>query len=310
MDSETDPSRFWITGVINATSTPLLPNGDIDFSSFDVYIDFLLRSQVDNIFVNGTTGEGMALTIDERKLTAVGWINAARGKIKKVILHVGAANLKSSIELAKHAEAIGADAIACMCPTFYKPKTEEILVDYLSQVAATAPSIPFFYYSIPHMTNVHLDEVKILQLAMLKIPTLHGMKDCTNCLSKSLVSAHLDRRKLQVIIETPGDMLPCLSIGIPCLAIPAYMAPIYHRMKNALEAGDCETAQRDQLMAVNVVKITSKHNDELVSREKAMLSLFGMDLGPPRLPLVSMSEEKKIAMKIELEEFGFLFPSS
>ncbi|XP_052822659.1 N-acetylneuraminate lyase [Octopus bimaculoides] len=155
MDSETDPNRFWISGVINSTSTPFLPNGDIDFSSFDIYIDFLVRSQVDNIFVNGTTGEGMALTIDERKLAAVGWINAARGKIKKVILHVGAANLRSSIELAKHAEAIGADAIACMCPTFYKPKNEEILTNYLSQVAAAAPSTPFFYYSIPYMTHVH-----------------------------------------------------------------------------------------------------------------------------------------------------------
>ncbi|XP_036356960.1 N-acetylneuraminate lyase isoform X3 [Octopus sinensis] len=251
----------------------------------------------------------MALTIDERKLAAVGWINAARGKIKKVILHVGAANLRSSIELAKHAEAIGADAIACMCPTFYKPKTEENLINYLSQVAAAAPSTPFFYYSIPHMTHVHLDEVKVMQLAMLKIPTLHGMKDCTDCLTKSLVCAHLDRRKLQVVIETPGDMLPSLSIGIPCLAIPAYMAPIYNRMKNALEAGDSETAQRDQLMAVNVVKITSKYNEELVSREKAMLSLFGMDLGPTRLPLVSMPEEQKIAMKLELEELGFLFRS-
>lgn len=212
------------------------------------------------------------------------------------------------MELAKHAELVKADAISCMCPSFYKPRNEECLVDYLSNVAASAPSLPFYYYSIPSMTNVLLDEVKILQLGMLKIPTLHGLKDFSGCLTRSLICAHLDRRHLQVIIETLGDMLPALSLGILCPIIPAYMAPIYQRMKTALEEGDSETAMRDQLMAVNVCTISAKHNSELVSREKAMLSLFGMDVGPVRLPLITMTQEKKLAMKAKLEDFGFLFP--
>lgn len=303
-----DPNRFWITGVINAPCTPFLLNGDIDFSKFDVYVDFLVCSKVDNIFVNATTGEGMALTVEERKLTAEAWIKAARNKLKKVIVHVGSGNMRDSMELAKHAQTVHADAIACMCPVFYKPRNEESLVDYLSKVAASAPSIPFYYYSIPSMTNVLLDDVKILQLGMLKIPTLHGMKDFSGCLTRSLICAHLDRRHLQIIIGTLGDMLPALSIGIPCPIIPAYMAPIYHRMKTALEQGDSETAMRDQLMAVNVCTIAAKHNSELVSREKAMLSLFGMDVGPVRLPLITMTEEKKFAMKVKLEDFGFVFP--
>lgn len=67
---------------------------------------------------------------------------------------MGCENLKSSCELAAHAEAIGAHAIGIMPPSFFKPQNIESLVQYVRAVAASAPSLSMYYYHIPSMSGV------------------------------------------------------------------------------------------------------------------------------------------------------------
>ena len=84
--------------------------------------------------------------------------------------------LEDCKRLAAHAEAHGADGIACMPPVFFKPLTVELLVEYLAQVAGAAPKTPFLYYYYPKITGVAFRLFDILRVGRPRIPTFAGAK--------------------------------------------------------------------------------------------------------------------------------------
>nr|XP_037841778.1 N-acetylneuraminate lyase isoform X3 [Chlorocebus sabaeus] len=144
-----------LQGLVAATITPMTENGEINFSIIGQYVDYLVKEQgVKNIFVNGTTGEGLSLSISERRQVAEEWVTKGKDKLDQVVIHVGALSLKESQELAQHAAEIGADGIAVIAPFFLKPWTKDILINFLKEVAAAAPALPFYYYHIPALTGV------------------------------------------------------------------------------------------------------------------------------------------------------------
>ncbi|XP_070122772.1 N-acetylneuraminate lyase isoform X13 [Equus caballus] len=121
-----------LQGLVAATITPMTEHGEINFSVIGQYVDYLVKEQgVKNIFVNGTTGEGLSLSISERRRVAEEWVTKGRNKLDQVVIHVGALSLKESQELAQHAAEIGADGIAVIAPFFLKPwnkvRAEEVL---------------------------------------------------------------------------------------------------------------------------------------------------------------------------------------
>ncbi|XP_012870964.1 PREDICTED: N-acetylneuraminate lyase [Dipodomys ordii] len=146
-----------LQGLVAATITPMTENGEINFSVIGQYVDYLVKEQgVKNIFVNGTTGEGLSLSMSERRLVAEEWVTQGRNKLDQVVIHVGALSLKESQELARHAAEIGADGIAVIAPFFLKPWSKDVLVNFLKEVAASAPELPFYYYHIPALTGVKM----------------------------------------------------------------------------------------------------------------------------------------------------------
>ncbi|XP_041133399.1 N-acetylneuraminate lyase-like [Polyodon spathula] len=107
------PPRKALTALVAATFTPMTVKGDVNLSVIGQYVDYLVENQgVHDIFVNGTTGEGMSLSMDERKVLAEEWCRQGKGKVDHVIVHVGCLSLRESQELARHAAGIGADGIS------------------------------------------------------------------------------------------------------------------------------------------------------------------------------------------------------
>ena len=111
-----------LEGMVAATFTPLDENGDVNLSVIDKYADWIASTPIKGVFVCGTTGEFSSLTIDERKLILEKWLVSARKRFK-VIAHVGSNCQRSAMELARHAAQVGADAIASIAPSFFKPGT-------------------------------------------------------------------------------------------------------------------------------------------------------------------------------------------
>ncbi|XP_059529464.1 N-acetylneuraminate lyase isoform X4 [Myotis daubentonii] len=166
-----------LQGLVAATITPMTEHGEINLSVIGQYVDYLVEKQgVKNIFVNGTTGEGLSLSISERRRVAEEWVTKGRNKLDQVVIHVGALSLKESQELAKHAAEIGADGIAVIAPFFLKPQNKDDLTAFLKEVAAAAPALPFYYYHIPALTGVKIRAEELLDGIQEKIPTFQGLK--------------------------------------------------------------------------------------------------------------------------------------
>ncbi|XP_023583876.1 N-acetylneuraminate lyase isoform X4 [Trichechus manatus latirostris] len=170
-------SKKKLEGLVAATITPMTENGEINFSVIGQYVDYLVEEQgVKSIFVNGTTGEGLSLSISERRQVAEEWVTKGRNKLDQVVIHVGALSLKESQELAKHAAEIGADGIAVIAPFFLKPWNKDVLINFLKEVAAAAPALPFYYYHIPALTGIKIRAEELLDGIQDKIPTFQGLK--------------------------------------------------------------------------------------------------------------------------------------
>ena len=294
-----------LKGLVAAPYTPFDKEGNLVPDAIDRYADHLSGNGISGVFVCGTTGESLSLTTDERKIILEKWISASRGRLK-VICHVGGNCLAESRELANHAQSSGAYAVGCMAPTFFKPANAGDLVTFLKQIAESAPEIPFYYYQFPALTGVDIKASEVIQIASSSIPNFAGIK-----------FTHSDFYDMQKCIAFGGgrynilsgydEVLLCgLSLGAKAAVGSTYnfMAPVYLALWEAFSAGDMEKARKLQLNSVKVVDVLVRYRGATVAG-KAIMELLGIDCGPCRLPLVSLSETEKASMKEELTGAGF-----
>ena len=104
-----------IYGLIDAPFTPFYPDGEVNYEPIQTYARMLEQNGLKGVFINGSSGEGYMLTMEERMRLAEKWIEAAPSRFK-VIVHVGSCCLKESRILAEHAQSIGAWGIGAMAP--------------------------------------------------------------------------------------------------------------------------------------------------------------------------------------------------
>ncbi|XP_059139531.1 N-acetylneuraminate lyase-like, partial [Physella acuta] len=297
------PKDFRINGIISAPATPLKDNGDVDTEAVESYVDFLANNDINGVFVLGTLGEGLSLTVEERKQVAAAWVKYGQGKLSSVIVHVGTGNLRDTIQLARHAGEVKATAIACMSPTYFRPQTEEIMVTYMEQVAAAAPDTPFYYYCINFMSGVNLNTARILQLADDRIPTLRGIKMSSRELPSLLDCTQVCGGKFDIMVGTDEQLLPALSLGVRTPVLNGYLGSVFKRMRSAFDSGDMDGARKEQVLARKIFLVSTKYGGG-PAFVKAAMKCLGVEAGPVRLPLVDIQEDLLPSIKRDLEECG------
>lgn len=135
-------------GTVVPIVTPLTEEDTIDVESLKNLVNHVIDGGLQCLYPCGTTGEMMYLTVEERKQVAEVTVKEAAGRVP-VFVHVGAWNLKDTIELAQHAEKIGADGIGVVTPAFYK-LSDQGLVDFYVEVAhSVSEDFPVYMYAIP-----------------------------------------------------------------------------------------------------------------------------------------------------------------
>ena len=117
-----------LEGLVAATFTPFHADGSLNLGLIPGIVDHLEQDGCKGIYILGSTGEGLSLDFEERKSVAEAYLEAARGRLI-VVVQVGSNCLIEARNLAQHAGEIGADAISCVPPSYFKPATEEALVE-------------------------------------------------------------------------------------------------------------------------------------------------------------------------------------
>jgi dihydrodipicolinate synthase/N-acetylneuraminate lyase len=161
-------------GVTPAMATPLRPRSyQVNTEIIPQLVDFLIQAGVKGLFAGGTTGEGILLDLDQRQALHEATVSAAAGRVP-VLLHVGHQRTETAAGLARHAVAIGADAIAAVTPYFYN-LNDDALAAYFSSIASAAPDLPLFLYDIPQNAVNGITPSLLTRLGR-ELPSLAGMK--------------------------------------------------------------------------------------------------------------------------------------
>lgn len=295
-----------LRGLIPATFTPLDQDGELNLKIIPDYVEHLAANGIEYIFVNGTTGEGPSLTVEERKTLVEVWVQASKGALKGVMVHVGGGNAKESCDLAKHAQACGAVGTSAASSTYFKPTSVKSLVEYCKMIADGAPSLPFYYYHIPGITGVDLPLDDFYSLAINEIPNFRGIKFSStdlivlgSCLKIRNQHPH---HELFWGVDEANSV--ALDHGLEACIGSTYnmLAPVNHLMMSLQRRGERE-AMFDWLFFVqDLIKAYKKlaRDSSFLGVMKATTSLVtGIELGPVRLPLTSVDDRGNLVKTIE-----------
>lgn len=301
--------NYRLPGLVAAPFTAFRADGSLALDTIPRQAQFLAHNGVIGAFICGTTGEGASMTSDERRRVAEAWLRHKPANLQ-VIVHVGHLSGHESQELARHAESIGAQAIAAVAPNFFKPAGVEELVAWCAEIAAAAPKTPFFYYHIPSMTAVPIKAAEFLRAAHGRIPTLAGIKFTHEDLEDFRATREVAPGRYDVLFGRDEILLSALEAGATGAVGSTYnyAAPLYVGLMRALAAGDKATAQREQAKARAFIDIMIRFGGQPAG--KVIMKLVGLDCGPSRLPLRNLKANDEAALRAALEAQGFFAFSS
>lgn len=294
--------------LIAAPHTPMHEDGSMNDSVIEGYARHLTDSGVDGVFVAGSTGEVHSLTVAERKLLGERWIEARRTCDLEVIIQVGHNCQADAVQLASHAAAIDADAIAALAPSYFKPATVDDLIDFLAPIAAAASDVPFYFYDIPTMTGVRLSMVELLTRGPKRIPNLAGIKYSNMDLAQLQECLHLDDGRFEILFGCDEALLAAYALGVRGAVGSTYnyAAPLYRKMIAAYDAGDRERAA--QLQAKSVELVRALQESSIMAASKFLMSTVGVECGPVRPPLRNISPAEKDSLLARIKQLELPAP--
>jgi dihydrodipicolinate synthase/N-acetylneuraminate lyase len=163
-----------LRGALAAAVTPLTEDGRaLDEDAFAPLSAFLADGGLDGILALGTTGEGILLSVEERRRAAELFVAAAPEGFA-VAVHCGAQTTADTVALGRHAAAIGADAVAVIAPPYFPLGEEELFAHFRAAADACAPT-PFYVYEFAARSGYAIPIAVIGRLRDVA-PNLAGLK--------------------------------------------------------------------------------------------------------------------------------------
>ena len=128
-----------LRGTLAAAVTPLREGGaGVDADAIGDLVDFYVRSGLDGLLALGTTGEGILLSVEERRDVAERFLSTAAHRIP-IIVHCGAQTTRDTIVLAEHAARNGAAGVAVIPPPYFALDADSIWRHLDAAASACAP---------------------------------------------------------------------------------------------------------------------------------------------------------------------------
>lgn len=277
-------------GLIAAAFTPF-KCGEVDVEGVPAYAQYLAANGVSGVFVNGTTGEGHSLTLEERIVLADAWLNSAP-KGLQVIIHVGHNSLPNCCAMTRHAKENGADAVAAIGPSFFKPSLDE-LVRFTAEIADAGGSLPFYYYHIPSMTGLAFSMIDYLRAAETRIPNLAGVKFTYEDLMDYALCVNYSDQKFDMVFGRDEVLMCGISLGARAAIGSTYnfAAPLYSNIFAALANGDQKKALEYQLCSMALVSACIEASPRGLPAIRALTEWrSGINLGEMRAPISPVSQ--------------------
>lgn len=288
-------------GVIPAFYACYDQNGAISRERVALLTAHLIKKGVKGLYVNGSSGECIYQSVEERKVILEEVMKVAKGKIT-VIAHVACNNTEDSRILARHAESLGVDAIAAIPPIYFH-LPDHAIAKYWNDISAAAPNTDFIIYNIPQLAGVAL--TPSLFKTMLKNPRVAGVKNSSMPTQDIQMFKAAGGEGFTVFNGPDEQLVAGLAIGADgCIGgTYAVMPELYLTIFRYMQENKVEEARKLQYKADAIIYKMCEAKGNLYAVMKEILRRReNIDIGLVRLPLaqITADDEPVIAEAIKM----------
>ena len=279
-------------GVIPAFYACYDEEGEISPERTRALVEYLIAKGVQGLYVNGSSGECIYLSVEDRKRVLEEVMKVAKGRLT-IIAHVACNNTKDSMELARHAESLGVDAIAAIPPIYFR-LPEYSVAQYWNDISAAAPNTDFVIYNIPQLAGVALTPG--LYKEMLQNERVIGVKNSSMPVQDIQTFVALGGED-HVVFNGPdeqflGGRLMGAAAGIG--GTYGAMPELFLKLNQLIADKELERAKELQY-AINAIigKLTSAHGNMYGVIKEVLKINEGLNIGSVRSPLTPVTEEDR-----------------
>lgn len=286
------------TGVMPALITPLNADETINVPVLQKQLADLMEEGADGFYIGGATGEGIALTAAARKVLAEEAVKFVDHRVP-CIVHIASANFAEAIELAKHAEAVGADGISAIPPMFFAYDVNDVYNYY--KAIAEAVNIPLIvYYNPAAGFNMNAG----IAAKLFEIENVTGIKWTSSDYYGVIQLQNLTNGEMNIINGPDEMLLMGLSAGADGGIGSTYnvMMPLIKAIYENFKAGNMAEALAYQKKADRIIAAILKW--KVIPAIKVILNARGYKVGEAAFPMTRYTEEQKAQILTDMREAG------
>lgn len=286
------PSTSPFGRTVCAMVTPFTADGALDLDGAQRLADHLVtEGRCDGLVLNGTTGESPT-TSDAEKSALVRAVAEAVGGRARITAGVGSSDTRHTVELARAAQAAGADGVLVVTPYYSRPPQEDIAEHF--RTVADAIGIPVMLYDIPGRTGTRIEVGTMLRLA--EHPRIAGVKDCAyDLLGSSQVMAATGLAYYSGVEELN---LPLRAIGAAgyVSTVANVAGPLLAAVLDSFDGGANAAATECHQRALPLITLMMASGLPGTVTAKALLGALGLPAGPVRAPLRAADQVRTEAL--------------
>ena len=283
-------------GVIPAFYACYDQEGNISPEGVQALTRYFVEKGVKGLYVNGSSGECIYQSVEDRKLVLENVMKAAEGKLT-IIAHVACNNTKDSMELARHAQSQGVDAIAAIPPIYFR-LPEHAIAKYWNDISSAAPDTDFVIYNIPQLAGVAL--TMGLFAEMRKNPKVIGVKNSSMPV-QDIQTFKQAAGEDYIIFNGPDEQfISGLVIGAEGGIGGTYgaMPELFLKLEEYVKSNEMIQARKLQHTVNEIIYKLCSAQGNMYGVIKEVLKLNeGLKLGGVRAPLPSLVESDMAIVK-------------
>jgi 4-hydroxy-tetrahydrodipicolinate synthase len=295
-----ESARNMLKGSITALVTPMR-DGKLDEDAFRAFVEWQISEGTHGLVPVGTTGESPTLSHAEHNRVVEICIEVSAGRVP-VVAGAGSNNTSEAIELSRHAEKAGANALLIVTPYYNKPNQEGLYQHY--KAINDAVGIPIIIYNIPPRSVIDMSVETMARLFELK--NIVGVKDATAKIERVSLQRHAMGPDF---VQLSGEDATALAFnahgGHGCISVTSNVAPkLISEFQTACLAGDYAKAldYQDRLMPLHRALFLEPNPTGV----KYALSVIGKMNDDVRLPLVKVSEQTRTEIRSAMVHAGLI----
>ena len=293
-----------LRGVMQSPVTPLKEDFSLDIPTYEKLVDFHVRTGATAISWPHHKAESHNLTKEERMRGAEATVNAVHGRVP-VSIHVSSMSVEDAMELAQHAQKIGADAIIALTPYFWAPSPDAIY-DYFVRLG-TSIDLPMIAYNSPAYLEGVEFTAELIERLLLRLPNLIAMKEASFNSEKFMEISRVALKVRPSFSIVAGVEFLAPSVPLGCVGSYSSAGAICPNLCTALfDACINGRSAEARELQFKLAALWDLFRDQYPSSLKGGMVAMGRYVGPTRPPLPTASKEREAFIAKKLEELGIL----